>query len=85
MKNNGIVKGVVKDHKGKPQEGATVQIDNTQLIAVTDRQGEYCLSEVPSGQQSVTANMVIAKATKVVDIPCDGAVEVDFIINPLQP
>ena len=85
MKPIGNVEGTIKNREGVAQEGATVQIDGTELIAVTGSKGDYRINAVPSGRQSITASMVIAKQTKDVDIPEDGTVQVDFVMNPLAP
>jgi len=81
--STGTVKGTVKNKKGKDQIGAEVQVEGTNLIAVTDLKGAYSIDKVPSGEQKITASMVIGKDTKEADVPDGGTVTVDLVINPL--
>lgn len=83
MNNTGTIKGVILNSHKKPQDGATIQVDGTSLIAVSDAEGHYRLSNIPIGEQSVTASMVIGKQVKTVDVPEEGVATLNFIVNPL--
>ncbi|MBX9448741.1 MAG: TonB-dependent receptor [Taibaiella sp.] len=49
----GIIKGRVMDEEKKPVAGATIYISGYDLIAETDQDGAYELSQVPVGQQTI--------------------------------
>lgn len=50
----GTVRGVVRDDKGEPLNGATVQIVGTKLGAVTRSDGAFEIDDVPVGQRTAT-------------------------------
>jgi hypothetical protein len=85
MTKTGSVAGKVQDKHGVGQIGAEITVENTDLIGVTDMDASYCIPDVPAGQQRITARMVIGSQTKVVSVPPDGTVTVDFTLNPLKP
>lgn len=49
------IQGTVFDNFGKPIAGATVKIENAAFVAVTDKDGKYCISYVPGNIKLIVA------------------------------
>lgn len=80
----GKISGVVKDEiSGVPLIGATVRVSGTDLIAMTDDEGEYFIINVPSGKYDVAVTHVgfevITK--KDVRVLLDLTTPVDFALK----
>ncbi|MFN8357205.1 MAG: TonB-dependent receptor [Spirosomataceae bacterium] len=54
----GVVKGRVTDTKNSPLIGATVQVVNTTIGAVADKDGNYEIKNVPSGKALIRVSAV---------------------------
>ncbi|HXB12435.1 MAG TPA: TonB-dependent receptor [Bacteroidia bacterium] len=54
----GKLKGVVKDSAGKTVKGASVTIQNTKFITITDDKGSYLIDSIPAGDYSVVVDFV---------------------------
>ncbi len=77
----GSISGTVKDSLGQPVIAATLQVEGTQLGAVTDAEGRYRISGVRAGPQTITVRRIgyqlLSKAVTVQD----GASEtLDFVL-----
>jgi tetratricopeptide (TPR) repeat protein len=84
--STGMIKGVVRDDKGQPVEGATVTIESTassrRFQTKTNRRGEYIQIGLNSGQYRVTAEKdKLASATSTVGVKIGPAVEADLVIG----
>src|SRR6185437_10714891 len=78
-----IVGHVVDSTSNAPVAGASVQVEGTQLGAVTDDAGEYRISGVPQGQQTLMARRVgYAARRHTVTVGTDGQLTVDFALPP---
>jgi TonB-dependent starch-binding outer membrane protein SusC len=56
---SGVVRGRVMDASGsRPIQDASVNIVGTQLGALTNANGDYAISNVPAGQQTVAARRI---------------------------
>ncbi|MEY8869273.1 TonB-dependent receptor [Meridianimaribacter flavus] len=62
--DSGKIGGTVVDSNGVPLPGATIQIVELNLGAVTDFNGKYSLENVPEGEHSITVSFVGYKAYK---------------------
>ncbi len=56
--DSGTVSGTVLDINGSPLTGATVQITELKLGAITDFDGKYIIANVPAGTHSVSISYV---------------------------
>ncbi len=54
----GILKGKVTDSAGVAVEAASISIENSKLIAVTDSKGNYKIEKIPAGTYSVVVQLV---------------------------
>ena len=91
LAQNGRISGVVRDSGGAPREGVTVRATNTASgatrAALTDVEGRYALTDVPSGTYTVTAAQIGFRRATRADIKVDQAeVTVDLTLEtlPLQ-
>jgi len=77
------VTGTVLDAQtGAPIAGALVSIQFTALTAVTDVNGAYSISNVPSGTQTVQASASgYQSASTSVIVPSSGSVTVNFALS----
>lgn len=80
---NGKVAGTVKDAStGETLIGATVVVKGTNLGAMTNQQGEFTLSNVPSGMQKVMVSYVgYSSETKEINVTAGQTATVDFSIS----
>jgi hypothetical protein len=83
MTQTGTVKGKVEDRDGKGLAGAEIQVEGTQLIAITDMEGSYSIESVPTGARRITASMVLGTETKPVNVEAGRTVLVNFTVKPL--
>jgi TonB-linked SusC/RagA family outer membrane protein len=75
----GRVTGTVTSDTGTPLAGAQVSITGTALGAVTGSDGQYTISNVPPGSQTVRANSVgFAESTQTVTVAAGQAVTANF-------
>ena len=81
--DTGSVTGTILDENQKPLPGAQVVVVGTQRGSVTDGDGAYTISSVPTGQVQVQAKFVGYKAqTKSTTLDAGETVTVDFQLRP---
>ncbi len=84
----GIIKGTVKDAKGKPVEGAKISIDytggmNTHFEVTTDKRGEYVRVGLQSGPYKVTAEKEgLGGQVLETRVRIGNSSTVDFVLGP---
>ena len=67
------VVGKVKDNNGRPLPGATVQLEGSKVADVTDEWGDFQLSKVPGGNQTLRVRFIgFAEKTLSIAVPVDG-------------
>jgi tetratricopeptide (TPR) repeat protein len=84
--STGMIKGVVRDAKGEPVEGATVTIVSTsssrKFNTKTNRRGEYIQIGLNSGSYTVTAEKdKLASAPATVGVKVGPAAEADLVLG----
>jgi len=81
----GSIAGKVVDAEGRPVASATVLIVASELMATTDGDGMFLLSNVPSGVHSleVTGEGFSSVAVESLTVAAGQTVEVSFQLNPL--
>jgi cytochrome c-type biogenesis protein CcmH/NrfG len=84
--STGMVKGVVRDDKGQPVEGAVVTIESVanarRFQTKTNRRGEYVQIGLNSGQYKVSAEKdKLASATSTVGVRVGAAGDTDLVIG----
>ncbi|MEM1055412.1 MAG: TonB-dependent receptor [Bacteroidota bacterium] len=78
----GTLEGSVRDADGAPLPGATVQVIGTDLGAATDADGQYRLTSVPSGTQTVEARFVgLTPVRQSVSIPAGETARLDLVLR----
>ena len=78
-----IVGRVVDSTSNAPVVGASVQVEGTQLGAVTDDAGQYRIAGVAQGQQTLVARRVgYAPRRHTVTVGTDGELTVNFALTP---
>ena len=78
----GTVFGRIADSSGTPLNHATVSIDRTALHAMTSDRGDYELTGVPAGSQTVRARLIgYAAATARVTVQGGGRVRTDLSLE----
>jgi TonB-linked SusC/RagA family outer membrane protein len=79
----GVVRGRVIDAAGaRPLGDVSITIVGTQFGALTNANGDYAISNVPAGAQTVVARRIgYARATQPVQVTTDGDVRADFRLN----
>ncbi len=55
---NGTLKGKVADSAGTPVEAASISVENTKFITLTDNKGNYKIENIPAGTYSVVVQIV---------------------------
>lgn len=81
----GRIIGRIIDAESKtPLVGVNVIVEGTTLGAATDERGNYLLSNVPAGNQSVTASYIGYEPTRIKDVLVisDQTVTVNFNLRP---
>ena len=78
------VSGLVLDaFTGAALPGATVQVQGTTLGAVTNANGQYLLTNVPAGSQTLIGNLIGYQPASVpVNIPAGGLASFAFEVLP---
>lgn len=67
------VVGKVKDNTGRPLPGATVQLEGSKVADVTDEWGDFQLSKVPGGNQTLRVRFIgFAENTLTITVPVEG-------------
>ena len=79
----GTIKGRAFDRQSKdPLPGANVVIKGTNVGAAADLNGEFTISNAPSGQQTVTVSYIGYISTSiVVNVPEEGSVRQEFYLR----
>ncbi|MDZ7373893.1 MAG: TonB-dependent receptor [candidate division KSB1 bacterium] len=81
----GKIAGRVTDARtGEPLPGVNVILENTQMGAATDENGEYFIINVPPGTYSVVARMIgyVPKRYERVRVSVDLTTQLDFQLEP---
>lgn len=80
----GTVVGTITDAQEEgPLPGATVQIEGEDLGAATDSEGQYRISDVPAGEQTIQVTFVgYQSEERTVNVPEDGTVRANFQMQP---
>ena len=74
------IKGRVVDENNKPMPYATVYVEGTQIATQTNEKGEYVLTDVGSGKQSIKASFVgYASSAREITIN-KGAENINFLL-----
>ena len=78
--NSGTVTGQVTDAStGQPLSGVQMQVAGTNIGGLTDQNGRYLLTRVPTGEQSIRAVIIgYAQATETVTVTAGGTAVADF-------
>jgi tetratricopeptide (TPR) repeat protein len=86
--NSGMVKGVVKDEKAQPVEGAKVTIELTEGVTrkfetTTNKKGEYIQIGLPSGTYKVTVDKdKLGSLSRDVRVRAAQQAVADFVLAP---
>jgi hypothetical protein len=77
------VSGRVTDAEtGQGLAGANVVIEGTSIGAAANATGDYSISDVPAGTQTVTASVIgYASSSKTVNVPSSGSVTTNFALS----
>ncbi|HIN61792.1 MAG TPA: TonB-dependent receptor [Candidatus Marinimicrobia bacterium] len=77
------VAGRVTDAEtGQGLAGANVVIEGTSIGAAANATGDYSISDVPAGTQTVTASVIgYASSSKTVNVPSSGSVTTNFALS----
>ena len=76
------VRGTITDQNGDPLPGAAVRIVDTAIGAQSDADGEYSITNVPPGEQTIIATFVgFVDVTEVVTVSAGQTVVVDFVLQ----
>jgi len=59
------IKGIVHLLDGKPVSNATIRVEGTSILCVSNEKGEYILNEVPYGKQDILVTSLEIKNKKV--------------------
>ena len=76
----GTVTGQVSDAStGQPLTGVQMQVAGTNIGGLTDQNGRYLITRVPTGEQTIRAVLIgYAQATETVSITAGGTATADF-------
>lgn len=78
-----ITGAVTEGETGDPLPGATVQIPDLGTGAATGSNGQYRITGVPAGEQTIRVSFVGFQATeRTVNVPEGGTVRVNFELQP---
>lgn len=79
----GTVVGTITDQNGETLPGATVRVLDLNMGAATDAEGNYEISGVPAGEQTVEVSFVgYQSEERTVDVPAGGTVRANFQLQP---
>lgn len=79
--SNGMLKGRILDNENNPLPGALVILDDNTRSVVTDIDGFYVFTNLPSGNHSVKVSYIgFAPSAKNIEL-CDNLVTQDFIMS----
>jgi len=86
----GLIRGIVKDNKGQPIEGATVTITTSEEVnrrfqTKTDRSGSYVQVGLPTGTYTVVVEKDKLSATQMVRVSNGGPSDANFVLAPAIP
>lgn len=74
-----IVGQVVDAATGEPLTGVQMQVGGTNIGGLTDQNGRYVLTRIPTGERNVRANMIgYAQVTQTVNVTAGGTATADF-------
>jgi tetratricopeptide (TPR) repeat protein len=84
--STGLVKGVVKDEKGQPVEGAKITIEfqggvNRKFDGKTDKRGEFLQIGLQAGEYKVTAEKDKLTAVQVVRVRIGATAEAALVLG----
>ena len=72
-----VIRGVVLDEQsGSPLPGVSIGIDNSELHAVTDSQGNFQIRQVPIGRQTIKASATGYEQTQLNNLEFTSSKEV---------
>src|SRR5829696_7770277 len=78
----GTISGKIVDDENQPIAGATVEVVNTQINATTNAAGEFTLSGVPAGPQTLRASTYSYRAqTAEVTVAAGQTLSQDFTLR----
>mgnify|MGYP002762181070 CR=1 FL=1 len=82
----GTVTGTVTEAEtGEPLPGATVQIADENTGAASDAEGQYRITSVPAGEQTLRVSFVgYQTEERTINVPADGTVRVNFQLRTSQ-
>jgi len=82
QEGKGSITGTVKDSSGGALKGALVELQPTGLKAVSDEQGQFRITDVASGEYTLTVSYVgLANFTSTVKINGGQAASADAVLN----
>ncbi|MGH7578385.1 MAG: SusC/RagA family TonB-linked outer membrane protein, partial [Longimicrobiales bacterium] len=74
-----VVGTVVEAQSARPLSAVTVEVVGTSARTMTDSEGRFVLAEVPTGEQTIRAEMLgYGAATQLVDVTANEAVALQF-------
>ena len=77
----GAISGSVRDSGGNPLAGATVSVAGTSLTTNSDSSGSFQIDSVPSGRQTVTAELAgYASRQRAANVRAGGSQQFDFTL-----
>ncbi|WP_372650884.1 SusC/RagA family TonB-linked outer membrane protein [Draconibacterium sp.] len=71
----GLIKGKVTDIKGEPLIGATIVVKGTTIGDITDINGEYVITNVPVGDQTLIVSF-IGYSSQEIEVSGDGTYDI---------
>lgn len=79
----GSISGTVTDAADEPVDGATVEVEGTELSATTDANGDYTIDEAPDGEHTVVASTAgLAPSSQTIEVSNGEPTEnVDFSLS----
>ena len=78
----GVVTGTVTNQANQPQVGVQVRVVGTELGAFTDEEGQYRITGVPAGEQTIRASRIgMAASTQTVTVAAGETVTVNLVVR----
>jgi iron complex outermembrane receptor protein len=74
------LKGIVRDSKGYPMQGAVIELPDLKIGTVADSAGNYIIADVPKGKYTVVVSL-ISFAKTVLQVTINGDVTQNFTLN----